>query len=428
MREESWWHAFIPKTVVCLREKYTLQLFRQDLLAGFTVGVMALPLAMAYAIGSGVGPEKGLFTAIIAGFLISLLGGSRVQVGGPTGAFVIIIYGVIQRHGYEGLVIASLIAGGLLILMGLTRLGNLIKYFPQPLITGFTAGLGLLIFTSQIKDFLGLSIGPLPIHFLQKWHVYFTNLSLIRFSSFFLAAATLASILYVRRYFKVLPWAITAIVFGTVISCLFGLNVETIGSRFGGIPRMLPTPYLPSFEWRWDTLYPLIPDAIAIALLAGIESLLSAVVADQMTGGKHKSNCELIAQGIANLGSVLFGGIPATGAVARTATSIQSGAKTPFAGMIHAVVLLLLMLFLSPLVSYVPLAALSPILMIVAWNMSEVHRFIHTLKASWKEISVLLTTFIVTVLFDLVAGISCGMLIFGLQRAYQKWRQPAVPK
>jgi sulfate permease, SulP family len=428
MQEERWWSPFIPKTIVCLQEKYTLQKLRQDLLAGFTVGVMALPLAMAFAIASGVGPERGLFTAIVAGFLISLLGGSRVQIGGPTGAFVVIIYGVIQRHGYEGLVLASFLASILLVFMGIIRFGNLIKYFPRPLIIGFTSGLGLLIFTSQVKDFFGMPIGPLPIHFCQKWKIYCMHFSQINLFNFSLAAATLALILYIRRFMKSLPWAITAIIFATIVSVVCGLQIETIGSRFGEIPRMLPTPSLPLFDWKWEQIYPLIPDAITIALLAGVESLLSALVADQMIGGKHKSNCELVAQGIANFGSVIFGGIPATGAVARTAVNVQSGGRTPFAGMIHAVVLLLLMLFLAPLVSYIPLAALSAVLMIVAWNMSEVHQFVKILKENWSVKIVLLTTFCLTVLIDLIMGITGGMVVFGVQRAFQKLKEPVVLK
>ncbi len=414
---------FLPKTVVCLREKYRWQRFRQDLLAGITVGIIALPAAMAFAIASGVSPERGLYTAIIAGFLISLLGGSRVQIGGPTGAFIVIIYGVVQRQGYDGLVLATLLAAGMLVIMGLCRLGNLVKYFPPALITGFTSGVAVGVFSAQIKDFLGLPLGSVPTHFIDKWRAYLSHLSGIHLTTCVLGVSSFLLMLLMRRFFKKLPGGVTIVILVTLFCALLGVEVETIGSRFGELPASLPIPSLPACDLR--RLCSLIPDALVIALLAGVESLLSAVVADRMSGGKHRSNCELIAQGIANGASVIFGGIPATGAIARTAINVESGAKTPFAGMIHSVVLLLLLLFLAPLVTYIPLAALSAVLVMVAWNMSEAHDFCARLKGSWQEMLVLLTTFLLTVFVDLVVGISGGMAMYGIVR---KWKQPVALK
>ena len=426
MEEESWWHAYIPKSIICLREKYSWQIFRKDLVAGLTVGVVALPLAMAFAIASGVSPEKGLFTAIIAGFLISLLGGSRVQIGGPAGAFVVVIYGVIQRHGYEGLVIATLMAAVLLVIMGLCRLGNLVKFIPFALCTGLTAALGILVLSLQIKDFFGLPLTSLPVSFLDKWALYFQYLPQLHVTNFLVALSTLGIIVLFKRYLPSLPWGITAIVITTLGCIVFGINIETIHSRFGEIPRMLPSPNIPYFELK--DLIRLLPDAIGIALLAGIESLLSALVADNMIGKKHKSNCELMAQGIANLGSVIFGGIPATGAIARTAANVNSGATTPIAGMIHAVTLLLIMLFLSPLVGYIPMAALAAVLMVVAWNLIEVHRLVDCLKGRKRDALIMLATFFLIVLHDLLIGIVAGLAIYGMQKGFEKWKARAALK
>ncbi len=375
------------------------------------MGIVALPLAMAFAIASGVAPEQGLFTAIVAGFLISLFGGSRVQIGGPTGAFVVIVYGIIQRQGYEGLVLATLMAAVILILMGACRLGTLIKYIPYPLVTGFTTGIAVIIFSSQVKDLLGLQMQSVPADFLPKWQAFFVAISTWQPATCFVGLGTLFGIVALRRYFPVIPWGIVSIVGATFICWLFSLPVETVGERFGQIPRVLPAPSLPSFHFSVDLFRSLIPDAITIAFLAGIESLLSAVIADGMTGRRHKSNCELIAQGIGNLGSVFFGGIPATGAIAHTATNIKTGAKTPVAGMIHSVVLFLLIFCFAPLVSKIPLTALAAVLVVVAWNMSEHDHFRHLLKAPLGDIAVLLSAFLLTVLVDITIAVEVGMIL-----------------
>lgn len=424
--DEKWWHAYVPKTVVCLREKYTFVQFRHDLFAGITVGMVALPLALAFAIASGVGPERGLFTAVIAGFLISLLGGSRVQIGGPAGAFVVIVYGIIQRHGYEGLVIATFMASLMLVAMGLCRLGNLIKYFPAALLTGLTAGLGVIVFSLQVKDFFGLPLDQLPIEFLKKWKLYLTHGAEWDGVTTALGIGVLGVIILLRRFAKGIPWGIGAIVLATAVSLFWGLDVETIGSRFGSIPRMLPTPVFPHLEWKG--VFRLLPDACSIALLGGIESLLSAMVADNLTGHKHKSNCELVAQGIANMGSILFGGIPATGTIARTATNVHSGAQTPFSGMIHALTLLVIMLFCSSLVGLIPMAALAAVLMVVAWNLAEPHRFLQAFKGGKVEIAVMVTTFTLIVLTNLLTGVIAGMWVWGAVKLFQRWKQPAVDK
>ena len=403
-------HEFIPKSVVFLR-KYSLALFRRDLVAGLTVGVIALPLAMAFAIASGVSPERGLFTAIVAGFLISALGGSRLQIGGPTGAFVVIIYDIIQRTGYEGLALSTLLAGVLLIFLGIFRIGSWIKYVPYPLITGFTTGIALIIFSSQIKDFFGLNMGPLPVDFMGKWMAYFHQFGTIDPATLSVGGGTLASILLVRRFAPKVPWGIAAIVVATGATYLLQIPVETIYSKFGEIPRSLPFPSLPTFTIAFTRFPEIAKDAITIALLGGIESLLSAVIADGMVGSRHKSNCELVAQGIANIGSILFGGIPATGAIARTAASIKMGAATPVAGMIHAVTLFLIILFLAPLVSLIPLAGLAAILMMVAWNMSEAGHFIRLFRAPAGDMAILLTAFLLTVFVDITAAVLFGMIL-----------------
>lgn len=382
-----------------------------DLIAGITVGVVALPLAMAFGIASGLSPVSGLYTAIIAGFLISLLGGSYFQIGGPTGAFVVIIYAAVQQLGYSGLVISTLLAGIILLIAAFSRLGALIKYIPYPLIIGFTTGIAFIIFFSQIKDFFGLQIDQLPSDFIPKCIALFSALPSWQPATFALSAGTLALIILIRRYIPRLPWGITAIVIATAISWGFNLPIETIAARFGEIPHTLPTPSFPDLATGFSNWDRYIPTAFTIAFLAGIESLLSAMVADGMTGRRHKSNCELMAQGIANVGSVLFGGIPATGAIARTATNIKSGAQTPIAGMIHSFTLLLVLLFLAPIVSLVPIPALSAVLIMVAWNMSELDRFRHLFKAPLVDIAVLLTTFLLTVIVDLIVAIEIGMIL-----------------
>ncbi len=406
------WHGFVPKSFVCLfREPYNFLLFRKDLQAGVTVGIVALPLAMAFAIASGVSPERGIFTAIVAGFLVSLLGGSRVQIGGPTGAFVVIVYGIVMREGYGGLIAATLIAAVLLLIMGIARMGTLIKYIPYPLVTGFTTGIALIIFSSQVKDFLGLKIQNVPTEFISKWDAFFHAMPTWDPTTFGVAGGTLALILLIRRFIPRIPWGIASIVMATLVCWGLHLQVDTIASRFGEIPRTLPLPSLPDLPSSFANWRHLIPDAITIALLAGIESLLSAVVADGMIGGRHKSNCELIAQGIANLGSCFFGGIPATGAIARTATNVKTGGRTPVAGIIHAITLFLVILLFAPIVSMIPMAALSAVLVIVAWNMSEVQHFRNLLKAPLSDVAVLLTAFLLTVLVDLTAAVVVGMIV-----------------
>lgn len=400
---------FIPKSIVCFREGYSKEYFFHDLFAGVSVGVIALPLALAFAIASGVTPERGLFTAIIAGFLISLLGGSRVQIGGPTGAFVVIVYAVMQKHGYEGLALATLIAAVIMILMGIARLGMLLKFIPYPVTTGFTAGIAVVIVSSQIKDFFGLSAEKIPPEFLQKCSLYCKIAHTWNVWAVAIAFSTLALIFILRRYWPKLPGTIIAIILTTSIAYLFAFPVETIEAKFGEIPRALPSPSFPHFSY--DLFKAVFPDAITIALLGAIESLLSAVVADGMIGSKHRSNGELVAQGIANFGSVVFGGIPATGAIARTAANIRMGAKTPAAGMIHAIVLLLLMLFFSPIVGKIPLAALAGVLVFVAWNMSEIPHFIEILKGQKGDAVVLLITFFLTILIDLTVAVQVGVIL-----------------
>lgn len=400
---------FVPKSIICLREGYSKKYFFHDLFAGASVGVIALPLALAFAIASGVTPERGLFTAIVAGFLISLLGGSRVQIGGPTGAFVVIVYAVIQKHGYEGLALATLMAAGMMILMGLARLGVLLKFIPYPVTTGFTAGIAVVIITSQIKDFFGLSAEKLPPEFLQKCSLYCEIAHTWNVWAVAIALSTLILIFIIRHYWPKLPGAIIAIILATSIAYLFSFPVETIESKFGEIPKALPLPSFPHFSY--DLVKEVFPDAITIALLGAIESLLSAVVADGMIGSKHRSNGELVAQGIANVGSVIFGGIPATGAIARTAANIRMGAKTPVAGMFHAITLLLLMLFFAPLAGKIPLAALAGVLIFVAWNMSEIPHFIEILKGQKGDAGILLITFFLTILIDLSVAVQVGVIL-----------------
>jgi len=407
----SFCKEFTPKSWICLRNKYTFSLFKDDLIAGLTVGVVALPLAMAFAIASGLSPISGLYTAIVAGLLVSLLGGSYSQIGGPTGAFVVIIYNVVQSHGYDGLVLVTLLAGVILLFFAFSRLGTLIKYIPYPLVIGFTSGIAVIIFSSQIKDFFGLQINNLPVEFIPKCIAIFSSFSTWHPITFFVALGTLLLIILIRRYIPILPWGITSIAVVGLISWALKLPVETIAMRFGEIPRNLPTFSVPDFSISFDKWHSLIPEALTIAFLAGIESLLSAVVADGMTGRRHKSNCELMAQGFANIGSVLFGGIPATGAIARTATSIKTGAKTPFAGVIHSLTLILIILAFAPIVSQIPLASLSAVLVMVAWNMSEIHHFRHLFKAPPCDIAILLTTFILTVFVDLTVAVEVGMIL-----------------
>jgi sulfate permease, SulP family len=399
---------FRPKIIDTLKG-YTRQQFNKDLMAGLIVGIVALPLAIAFAIASGVSPEKGLYTAVIAGFIISALGGSRVQIGGPTGAFIVIVYGIVQEYGIAGLTIATFLAGIILVLMGFARLGSVIKYIPYPLVVGFTSGIALIIFSAQVKDFFGLTMGDVPADFIDKWKAYGTNLQSINPWALVIAAGTVVIIWLSPRITHKIPGSLIAILLATIAVQVSHLPVETIGGRFGSIPSSLPAASLPPLDF--ETIKSLVRPAFTIALLAGIESLLSAVVADGMTGGNHRSNTELIAQGTANIFSSIFGGIPATGAIARTATNVKNGARTPVAGITHAVTLLLIMLFVGKWAVLIPMSVLAGILVMVAYNMSEMKNFRSMLKGPKSDIAVLLTTFFLTVLIDLTVAIEIGMLL-----------------
>jgi SulP family sulfate permease len=403
---------YVPKIVTILRRGYNAAELRRDLLAGLTVAIVALPLAMALAIASGVPPERGLFTAIVAGFLISALGGSRYQIGGPTGAFVVVVFNVVERHGYDGLVLATLMAGVMLIAFGLARFGTIIKYIPHPVVTGFTAGIAVIIFTSQVQEFLGLAIAEVPADVPGKWIAYAEHIGGLDATTLALAAGSLALILLVRRWRPTWPAMLIGVVAASLAAPALGLDVATIGSRFGGIPSGLPAPTLPVLTFA--RLVDLAPDAFTIAFLAGIESLLSALVADGMTGSRHRSNGELVAQGVANVASVAMGGIPATGAIARTATNVRAGAHGPVAGIAHALFLLLFMLVLAPVAAWVPLASLAAVLFVVAWNMSEVDRFLHLMSAPPGDRLVLIVTFLLTVLVDLTVAIEVGIVLAAL--------------
>lgn len=405
-------YSFTPKFVTSMREGYNFSLFKSDAVAGLTVAIVALPLSMALAIASGASPEKGLVTAVVAGFLISFLGGSRVQVGGPTGAFVVVVFNVIAQHGYDGLLTATFMAGLILIAAGAFKIGRLIKFIPHPVVTGFTAGIAVIIATSQVKDFLGLSLDNIPAEFLPKWQAYFGAMSSAHVATLLVGLGALGVIVALRRFAPKLPGFLIAIVMASLVVALLQLPVETIGSRFPDMPAGLPVPSLPSLSWT--KIAELLPSAFTIAFLAGIEALLSAVVADGMTGTRHRSNQELIGQGIANLGSVLFGGLPATGAIARTATNIKAGGKTPVAGMMHALFLLLFILLAADLMAYVPMAALAAILFVVAWGMSEYDRFVALLRMPNGDRVILLLTFGLTIFVDLTVAIGVGVTLASL--------------
>lgn len=425
---DAWWVKYLPKSLVCLREGYGRDVFWNDLFAGMTVGVVALPLAMAFAVNSGPGvtPQMGLYTAIIAGFLVSLLGGSRVAVAGPTGAFMPILYSIVERHGLEGLAVATVMAGVILILMGISRLGSMIKFIPYPVTTGFTAGIAVIIFSSQMKDFFGLKMGNPPPEFVHKWAAYWDAFTehFINPWATGIALGGLIVIVVLRRIAPRIPGTIVAVILAAMFVSVLQLDdtarwgeqaVETIGSKFGGVPRELPKPEWGIFRaFTWERIQTLIPEATTIALLASIESLLCCVVADGMIGGRHKSNVELVAQGVANIASVGFGGIAATGAIARTAVNVKSGGRTPLAGIVHSIFVLLCMLLLAPLASRIPMPVFASVLVVVAWNMSERDHFRHLLKAPGSDIVVLLTTFGLTVLLDLTVAVGVGMVLAAL--------------
>lgn len=397
-----------PKSVLLLKD-YTAHKFLSDLLAGITVGLVALPLAMAFAIASGVPPQAGLYTAVLAGGLISALGGSSTQIGGPTGAFVVVVAGIVARHGIEGLYVCTLLAGVMLIFMGVTGLGTAVRFIPRPVVVGFTNGIAILIASTQIKDFFGLKIDHVPGEFLGRMQEIVRNFKTISPSATTLSVIALALILLTMRYVKRVPGYIVALLVGTGIAIVFRLPVETIGTRFGGIPSGLPNFEVPPLHFR--LIRPLISPAITVAMLGAIESLMSAVVSDRMSGDRHNPNVELIAQGVANVASPLVGGLPATGAIARTATNIRSGAKTPVAGMIHALTLLAILLFAAPLAKFIPLCVLAAILMVVSYNMGEWKQIPELLRLSKLEIAVWIITLSLTVFADLTVAVEAGMML-----------------
>lgn len=406
----SFAELFTPKLATILREGYRAAHFRADLIAGMTVAIVALPLSMAIAIASGTTPDRGIVTAIVGGFLISALGGSRFQIGGPAGAFIVLVASTAERHGIDGLVLATMLAGAMLMAIGFLRLGTYIKFIPYPVTVGFTAGIAVIILASQVKELLGLTFaGPEPAAFLPKLEALAPALASANPWSVAVAAATVAIIVGLKYWRPHWPGMLIAVVLGSLATGLLDLPVATIGSRFGDLPRVLPWPTLPPLSI--DKVVAVLPDALAFALLGAIESLLSAVVADGMTGRRHRSNCELVAQGIANIGSALFGGICATGTIARTATNVRAGAHGPVAGMMHAAFLMAFMFAAAPLARHVPLAGLAGVLVVVAWNMAEKAAFWSLLRSSWGDAVALLATFLLTVLRDLTEGIVVGFAI-----------------
>lgn len=403
---------FKPRLLQCLKN-YNRKTFVADLMAGIIVGIVALPLAIAFGIASGVTPEKGIITAIVAGFVISALGGSKVQIGGPTGAFIIIIYGIIQQYGMEGLTIATLMAGVFLILFGFLHLGTIIKFIPYPIVVGFTSGIAVTIFTTQVKDLFGLNIASVPSDFIEKWICYFNNFSTVDLWSSVIGIVSVVIIMLTPKVSKKIPGSLVAIIVMTVVALLLkqfaGVeSIETIGDRFA-ISNSLPEATVPALSW--ETIKNLVSPAITIAILGAIESLLSAAVADGVIGDHHNSNTELIAQGVANLASPIFGGIPATGAIARTMTNINNGGRTPIAGIVHAVVLLLIFLFLMPLAKYIPMACLAGVLVVVSYGMSGWRSFLALMKNPKSDVTVLLITFFLTIIFDLTIAIEVGLII-----------------
>jgi SulP family sulfate permease len=416
--------TFTPKLFSLLRQGYKLDTLKADLLAGLTVAIVALPLAMALAIASGASPDKGLITSIIAGFMISFLGGSRVQIGGPTGAFIVVVFSVITNHGYDGLLLATLLAGIILIIAGYARFGQVIKFIPYPVITGFTAGIAVIIASSQVKDFLGLNISHLPAEFIPKWQSYFSHLDTLDLFTLIIGSTALFIIIALKYLAPRWPSYLIAVITVSIGVYFFHLPIDTIGSRFPDISSGLPTPSLPT--WDTEKFFEIIPSAFTIAFLAGIEALLSATVADGMTGYKHRPNQELVGQGAANIASALFGGLPATGAIARTATNIKSGGKTPLAGIFHAAFVLTFILFFTDIMAHIPLAALSAILFVVAWNMSEIHHFIHIFRLSKSDRLVMFLTFALTILVDLTVAIGVGVTLASLLFMHQMSRSSSL--
>jgi SulP family sulfate permease len=401
---------FTPKLITVLREGYGFADFRGDVLSGLTVAIVALPLSMAIAIASGTSPDRGLITAVVGGFLVSALGGSRFQIGGPAGAFIVLVAATVSRHGIDGLILATMLSGLFLMVAGFLKVGTYIKFIPFPVTVGFTSGIAVIIFASQIKDLFGLTLdGKEPGELLPKLEMLGRALPTFNVAAVAITVVSIAIILGLRKWRPSLPGILIAVVAAAAAAWAFALPVETIGTKFGGIPQSFPLPSLPAISLA--KLQAILPDAIAFALLGAIESLLSAVVADGMTGRRHRSNCELVAQGVANIGSALFGGICVTGTIARTATNVRSGAHGPVSGMLHAAFLLLFILVAAPLASYIPLAALAAVLAVVAWNMAEKHEFATLLRSSWGDALVLLATFLLTIFRDLTEGIVVGFAL-----------------
>ena len=401
-----------PKLIQCLREGYSATTLASDLIAGVTVGLVALPLAMAFAIASGVPPQNGIYCAVIAGFTISALGGSRVQIGGPTGAFVVVVSGIVAQYGLEGLFMCTLMAGVILVLLGITGLGTAVKYIPRPVVIGFTNGIGVLIASTQIRDLFGLQTPELPGQFIGRLKMLVAHAGTVSGTATLIGLTTVAAILVLRRASRRIPGSIIVLLVGSAAVFIAGLSTETIGSRFGGVPAGLPTLHVPAF--RPDLILTLLSPALTVAMLGAIESLLSAVVADRMSGDRHDPNMELTAQGVANVLSPLFGGLPATGAIARTATNVRSGARTPVAGMTHAVTLLLVLLFGAPLARHIPLAMLAGILLIVAYDMGEWREIPEVIKLGPAEAAVWSITLALTVLADLTVAVEAGMILAAL--------------
>jgi SulP family sulfate permease len=405
-------YSLRPKLISILQEGYTKQQFFRDLAAGLIVGIVSFPMAIAFGIGSGVRPEQGLYTAIIAGFLTSLLGGSRVQIGGPTGAFVVLLSSLMATYGYDGLAVITLMAGLMLIFLGISRLGFLIKFIPYPVIVGFTSGIAVIIFSSQVADLFDLKISAVPGKFVAKWDAYIHNFHTANWYAFGLGILAIAIIVLWPRISQKIPGSLVAIIVTTGIASFLKMPVSTIGSRFGEIPNHLPLPHLPTIDWSQVPHF--IQPAITVALLAGIESLLSAIVADGMLGSRHRSNMELFAHGIANIGSALFGGIPSTGAIARTATNIKNGGRTPIAGMISATTVLIIMLFVGKLIALIPMCTLSAVLIVVAYNMSEWRHFVTLFSSPKSDLLVLLITFLLTIFTDITKALEVGIVLAAL--------------
>jgi len=410
------WSPWIPKLWTVL-PGYRRRDFLSDLIAGMTVGLVALPMAMAFGIASGVTPQAGIYTAIIGGFLVSFLGGSRVQIGGPTGAFVVIVAGILAKHGLSGLFMVTMMAGVILLFLGFSGLGAAVRFIPRPIVIGFTNGIALLIASTQIKDFFGLKLAENPSEFFSRIQVIAAHFATINPAALLVALGSLALILFVPKLFPRVPGSIVALLAATIVAAMFQLPVETIGSKFGGISRALPPIHIP--EFRADLILPLLPSALTVAILAALESLLSAVVADSMSGDRHNSNAELVAQGFANIASPLFGGIPVTGAIARTATNIRSGAKSPVAGMIHALTLLGVVLVLAPLARFIPMATLAAVLFVVAYNMGEWREIGSIVRLGAADRSVWFITFALTVMADLTVAVEVGMALAALLYIYR---------